>query len=175
MKPAFTLIEVLIASMIFIVVMTIGTASFLGSSRVSARVKAEREVVQQARFAMETLIRETRTAKSYDIENFDDSSKCGSIVSLTDIDNRTAKYEFVNDAVNRDSEPITDKTVVLVTKATFCGSVKQPDPSTALTQPYLDIDLVVASATPDPSRPETLAAYELRSSATLRNFVKEYR
>lgn len=188
MKKAFTLIEVLVASMIFIVVLTIGTTSFLGASRVSAKIKVTRQTVEQARFAMETMIREIRLAKSYELVNaiFVTPNYCSSKLSLATLDaantQKTIIYALETDAITRQDDsailpqPITDKTVIAVdkNKFSFCSNAQKSDDRSQIQQPNIAINLAVSAADGKTDRPETQYDYTLKSSATLRNFVKSY-
>ncbi len=61
-SKGYTLIEVLVASAIFVGVMVIGISSFSSVNRVNEQIETTRKLSQTGNFVMETLAREIRTA-----------------------------------------------------------------------------------------------------------------
>lgn len=176
-KPGFTLIEVLIASLIFTLVAITGTTSFLGASRIGAKTQVTRDSVAQARFAMEAMVRDVRVAKDYQIVN-------PSTLKITTLDpqgndenviyslDSTTREILVSRDGGVSSSSLTGRDVVRVRTLTFANRFADQSGSAAKAWPYIEIDLVVEPANPVASRPETSVPYELKSAATLRNFNK---
>lgn len=78
-KTGFTLIEIVIATTIFLVVSTISVASFLASSKSVRKIASDREVHQAARLAFEQMSREFRMAKAVACQQTSFSTDCQQI------------------------------------------------------------------------------------------------
>lgn len=63
-KKGFTLIEVLIASLIFVVVITVATSVFVVNSTVGDKSRTIRELSQSARYGLESIAREARNSET---------------------------------------------------------------------------------------------------------------
>lgn len=75
-NTGFTLIEILIATTIFLVVSTLSVASFLASSKSVRKISSDREVHQAARLAFETMSRDFRMARAIACQLQFDVSNC---------------------------------------------------------------------------------------------------
>ncbi len=64
-QRGYTLIEVLVASAMFVGVMVIGVSSFSSVNRVNEQIETTRKLTQTGTFVMETLARDIRTATGY--------------------------------------------------------------------------------------------------------------
>ncbi len=61
-ERGFTLIEVLVASTVFVGVLVIGVSSFSSINRLNEQIVRTRQMAQTGNFVMETLVRDIRTA-----------------------------------------------------------------------------------------------------------------
>lgn len=75
-QRGFTLIEVLVASGLFVGVLVIGVSSFSSINRLNEQIVRTRQLSQTGNFVMETLVRDIRTANG----NIDPTT--GAVISL---------------------------------------------------------------------------------------------
>src|SRR3989339_478463 len=67
-QPGFTIIETMIATSLFLVVMVIGVGSLLNANSISHKNTDERTVLDNVSFALEEMSRNLRTGYSYHCE-----------------------------------------------------------------------------------------------------------
>lgn len=79
----FTLIEMMVAMTIFVLAITFGASTFVGLSRLSGRGIASKDAQQNARFAMETIVRTIRLATEIE-RKIDNPSNLDEIAVKTD-------------------------------------------------------------------------------------------
>lgn len=65
-NKGFSIIEILISSAIFILVMTVAIGSFMSTSNSAKRSKALRVAMDNVNFAMDTITRDLRMGDNYD-------------------------------------------------------------------------------------------------------------
>lgn len=65
LQRGFTLIEVLVASTIFVGIMVIGVSSFSSVNRVNEQIETTRNLSQTGNFVMEALVRDIRSATGF--------------------------------------------------------------------------------------------------------------
>lgn len=172
-KRGFSLIEVLIASMIFSLVMITATSIFLSSNRVQGKTQISRDLVKQTRFAIETMLRDIRMAKSYQL------GPAQYQIQITTHDDKTINYSLENNAieVTRDNvtKKLTDATKILVKPGDLIfSSASDPKSSSNKVQPYIKVEIAASPAQPDRSATESQLIYKLQTTVSLRNYVKSY-
>lgn len=118
-KRAFTLIEIMVATTIFAIAIVMVTASFGMANKWQKQVKANREIAEAGRFAMEKISRDARTAKKTEnnnsvlrITNQDDSI----IIYSVDPVNKTLSYQQCSSDLTTctNASPLIDSTKVSV-------------------------------------------------------------
>lgn len=91
----FTLIEVMVAVSIFAIVVTVGIGSLMTVNKSYRQSQAQRAVIDNLSFAMESMVREIRIGQEY---------TCGASVVYQDFqDCQSAYFSFVSFDMNDDS------------------------------------------------------------------------
>ena len=139
-ENGFTLIEVLIASAIFVILITTAVATFGFSSDLQLKTLAIREASQNARFIIEAIARDIRLADSFEIS--DDSKK----IDIS-INNEQISYLFrdndiiYNDGTNEQS--LTNDQLQVITETSSFEGVDTA--GNDLIQSYVKIKIVFTS------------------------------
>ena len=138
-KNGFTLIEVLIASAIFVVLITTAVATFGFSSDLQEKNLAIREASQNARFVIEAIARDVRLADSFTI------SSDGTRIDLVK-DGQDISYYFSDNNIYYDDgngeEVLTDGTIFVVTQGDDYSYFQGIDDSNSDIQSYVKIKMV---------------------------------
>lgn len=87
-RSGFTLIEIMVATTIFAIAIVMVTASFGMANKWQKQVKANREIIEAGRFAMEKISRDVRTAKKTENNN--------SVLRITNQDDSVIIYSVDN-------------------------------------------------------------------------------
>lgn len=176
----FTLIEVLLAAFIFTVTVGAVTVVFTSSSNMQTKNQVIRETNQSVQYAIETISRDVKAAKSTyysvsDVQNdptktingikqpgFVISTDGGELTVNTQDGDKT--YSLSSDGVLYvDSNPITNINEVKITSLTFEG--KAPVDGLRM-QPYVTIKISVESAQNQGGRTAEKATQELETTIT---------
>jgi len=106
----FTLIEILVASFIFVVAVLASFSAFYSTTSYQAKTKVVRETTQEARNVIETLTREIRLADGVEVLNLDGTS-CSNNCPVLKItkDGVDKKYKYNSD--NNNNKIILDTTL----------------------------------------------------------------
>lgn len=198
-KNGFTLIEIVIATTIFLVVSTISVASFLASSKSVRKIASDREVHQAARLAFEQMSRDFRMARAIACQAQFDVSNC--IISggryptdhirICAQDGTTVRdYQLKNRRIvvgGVELTPagifvkgqMTNQKLFQVLPSHLTGTddpCTDPAISSVKTQPFIELSAQFFNYDPDspPAQPEKGATVSLQTMVTLRNFVKQY-
>lgn len=96
-QTGFTLIEVLVASLIFVVVITVATSVFVVNSTVGDKSRTIRELSQSARYGLESIAREARNSSKM--------SANGTSLTITSKDGTEKTYELSGDNIIINGDP----------------------------------------------------------------------
>lgn len=176
-KSGFTLIEILIASYIFLLVVVAGTMIF--SSTIGAKMKASAfwETQQEARYAMEKIVKLIReeNVKGFTVEDI----KKDRLILCKDVDcseptyiialSYPADYIYIENYSEATFSRLTSENVK-VTKLQFEPSYF-PDPN-SIQQPYITIEIEVENAPGE--RVIEKDTLKLRTTVSLRTYKYKY-
>lgn len=109
-RRSFTLIEIIVATTIFAIAIVMVTASFGMANKWQKQVKANREIAEAGRFAMEKISRDVRSAKAIEV------SSDASILTITNQDGSTILYSIdpINKTLNYNTSQLIDSSKVIV-------------------------------------------------------------
>lgn len=176
-KNGFTLIEVLIASFIFMTVAVIAIASFQGQVRVGSKTEIQRLVQNAARSSIETLSRSVKLSDSFSISgNAPASCFQAGVTNGTTLTTVNQAATDVFTTVNRGAYTAitangTDITPPGVTITSFC--VQGIPPTEGLSsQPFVTIEIVSQNVGGTSVRPSEQAQETVETTVTLRKYKK---
>lgn len=180
-KRGFTLIEVLLASFIFMSVVTIAIGSFTSQITLQSSSEAQRNVQQAAQAIVEAISRDVRTIETFAIGGSTASCSglypdCGDRLEFTLLDGTRKDYRFQSGAVLlcnvgcSSANTLNDPERVEVTDFFVEGLEPNTDPTLQLTQPFVVVHLSLQ--TPFTGRAEDHAELEIRTMVTSRLFDK---
>ncbi len=93
-SQGFTIIEMLVSTTIFLIVLTITTSLFLVNVRTQRYLLASVNASENISYAIEVMGREIRTGKNFSLNN--------NSLSFLNTKNETVKYSLINDRVKRE-------------------------------------------------------------------------
>jgi len=123
-SQGFTIVEMLVSTAIFLIVLTITTSLFLVNVRTQRYLLASVNASENISYAIEVMGREIRTGKNFSSSN--------NSLSFLNTKNETVKYSLINDRVKREvggqSEFLTSENIE-VTNLNFRVLGNSPDDS----------------------------------------------
>ena len=123
-SQGFTIVEMLVSTAIFLIVLTITTSLFLVNVRTQRYLLASVNASENISYAIEVMCREIRTGKNFSSSN--------NSLSFLNTKNETVKYSLINDRVKREvggqSEFLTSENIE-VTNLNFRVLGNSPDDS----------------------------------------------
>lgn len=170
-KNGFTLIEVLIASAIFVVLITTAIATFGFSSDLQEKNLAIREASQNARFVIEAIARDVRLADSFTI------SSNGKKIDLTK-DGQDLSYYFENNNIYYDDgnekQILTDGTIFVVTEGNNGSYFQGVDDSNSDVQSYVKIKMVFVPNNKNAEKNVEKYKETIETTVATREYTKGY-
>ncbi len=104
-NKGFTLVEMMVAMSLFVIVVSIASATFVRSLRTQRQVSSLMAANENASFALERVVREIRTGTAF--------SGSGERLSFTNEANEAVVYDVVEGALRRSGRPITASNVLV--------------------------------------------------------------
>lgn len=89
LEKGFTLIELMVASTLFIIVMVVSVGSIISIVDANRKAQALNSVINNLNFAIESMVRDIRTGTGYSIENN------GTSISFTNQSGKQITYSYV--------------------------------------------------------------------------------
>ena len=150
----YTLIELIVASGLFALIMTMISGAYLVMIGVTRHTQGMVSGIDNLSFAIETMARDIRTGYAYACNGSGDCPGGGSSFSFTNSAGQSVSYSLSGSAIQRTvngiANPLTDATSVQITSLVFRVSGSGKPQQGDYAQPYATIIVSGSVAAPDP-------------------------
>lgn len=161
-KRGYTLIELVVSTGMFAIVMTIAAGAYLIMINASRNAQAVANGVNNLSFAIETMARTIRTGDTYTCDNRGDCQNGGNNFTVTNSDGVLMVYDLVGGVIRQNGTPLTDPSVNVTSLMFYAEGTRK----TPIDYDQARVTFVVRGTVS--TGPGTTKSFVIESAATMR-------